>query len=91
MRLNNRVKMPTLILKRAATSRPSGTWYDDDFDVLCNGEIVGRIMKPAAAPVGTPWMWTLAFWEHEDRTPTHGYEPTREAAMAAFAKSWRRG
>jgi hypothetical protein len=25
-----------------------------------------------------------------DRTPTHGYEPTREAAMAAFAKSWRR-
>ena len=28
--------------------------------------------------------------DHEDRTPTHGYEPTREAAMAAFAKSWRR-
>jgi hypothetical protein len=24
------------------------------------------------------------------RTPTHGYEPTREAAMAAFAKSWRK-
>jgi hypothetical protein len=32
----------------------------------------------------------LAFGQHEDRTPTHGYEPTREAAMAAFAKSWRR-
>jgi hypothetical protein len=26
---------------------------------------------------------------HEDRMPTHSYEPTREAAMAAFAKSWR--
>jgi hypothetical protein len=25
-----------------------------------------------------------------DRTPTHGYAATREAAMAAFAKSWRR-
>jgi len=37
-----------------------------------------------------PWMWTLAFGHHEDRTPTHGYERTREAAMAAFAKSWRR-
>jgi hypothetical protein len=24
------------------------------------------------------------------RTLTYGYEPTREAAMAAFAKSWRR-
>jgi hypothetical protein len=23
-------------------------------------------------------------------TPTHGYAETREAAMAAFAKSWRR-
>jgi hypothetical protein len=26
---------------------------------------------------------TLAFGHHEDCTPTHGYEPTREAAMAA--------
>jgi hypothetical protein len=32
-------------------------------------------------------MWTLAFGHHEDRTPTHGSEATREAAMAAFAKS----
>jgi hypothetical protein len=28
--------------------------------------------------------------DHDDHTPTHGYESTREAAMAAFAKSWRR-
>jgi hypothetical protein len=27
---------------------------------------------------------------NEDRTPAHRYEPTREAEMAAFAKSWRR-
>jgi hypothetical protein len=52
--------------------------------------VVGHIMKVHAAPVGSPWMWTLAFWHHEDRTPTHGYEATREAAMAAFGKSWRR-
>jgi hypothetical protein len=32
----------------------------------------------------------LAFGQHEDRTLTHGYEPTRVAAMVAFAKSWRR-
>jgi hypothetical protein len=25
--------------------------------------------------------------DHADRTPTHGYEPTREAAMAAFPKA----
>jgi hypothetical protein len=35
-----------------------------------------------ASPEGTPWMWTLAFGQHEDRTPTHGYAATREAAMA---------
>ena len=70
---------------------PSGEWNDDDFDVLADGVVVGRIMKAAAVPVGMSWMWTLAFGYHEDRTPTHGYEATREAAMAAFAKSWRRG
>jgi hypothetical protein len=52
--------------------------------------MVRRIYKANAAPVGSPWMWTLDFWHHEDRTPTHGYAETREAAMAAFAKSWRR-
>jgi len=36
-------------------------------------------------------MWTLAFGHHEDRTPTHGYEPTRRGCDAAFAKSWRAG
>jgi hypothetical protein len=31
-----------------------------------------------------PWMWTIGFGYHEDRTPTHGYAATRGAAMAAF-------
>jgi hypothetical protein len=32
------------------------------------------------------WMWRLAYGYHEDRTPTHGYAATREAATTAFAK-----
>jgi hypothetical protein len=80
----------SLILKRASASRPSGEWNDDDFDVVADGAVVGRIFKANASPVGASWMWTLAFCHHQDRTRTHGYEPTREAAMAAFAKSWRR-
>jgi hypothetical protein len=52
---------------------------------------VGRIMKAAASPESTPWLWTLAYGQHKNRTPTHGFEVTREAAIAAFAKSWRRG
>ena len=43
-------------------------------------------MKAAVVPVGQPWLWTLAFGQHEDRTPTHGYEPTREAAIAERQK-----
>ena len=79
-----------LILKRASTSRPSGEWDDDDFDVLADGVVVGRIFNSNAGPVGSPWMWTLTFGYHEGRTPMHGYAETREAAMLAFAKSWRR-
>ena len=41
-------------------------------------------------PVGQSWMGTVAFEHHEDCTPTHGYEATREAAMTAVAKGWRR-
>jgi hypothetical protein len=77
-----------LILKRSSASRPSGEWNEDDFDVVADRAVVGRFFKANAAPVGTPWMWTLAFGLHEERTPTHGYEPTRK--IAAFAKSWRR-
>ena len=58
--------------------------------MLADGGVVGRIMKAAAVPVGMSWMWTLAFGQHEDPTPTHGFAATREEAMAAFAKSWRR-
>jgi hypothetical protein len=57
-----------LLLKRAALSRPSGQWSDDDFDVLANGEVVGRIYKANAAPVGSAWMWTLIFEHHQGRT-----------------------
>jgi hypothetical protein len=79
-----------LILKRASPSRSSGHWSDDDFDVLCNGAVVGRIFNANAAPVRSPLMCTLIFPHHEGRSPTHGCAVTREAAMRAFAKSWRR-
>jgi hypothetical protein len=82
--------MTQLVLKRASASRPSGEWGEDDYDVLADGAVVGRIMRAAAAPEGTPWLWTLAYRHHEDCTPTHGYAAAREEAMAVFARSWRR-
>jgi hypothetical protein len=42
-----------------------------------------RIMKVTTAPVDMSWVWMLAFGDHKDRWPTHGYTALREAAMAA--------
>jgi hypothetical protein len=72
-----------LILKRA----PIGD-NQDNYDVLENGKVVGRIFKAQLAPQGRPWMWASGHGGHIERA-VHGYAETREAAMAAFAKSWR--
>jgi hypothetical protein len=49
-------------------------------------------MKAAAVPVGMSWMLTLAFDYHGDRTPTHGYEATREggdgSVRQVMAAAW---
>ena len=79
--------MSSLVLKRASASRQSGEWNDDDFDVLAEGVVVGRIMKVHAAPKGSPWMWTLAFGHHEDRTPTTATRRRARPRWPAFAKS----
>jgi hypothetical protein len=59
------------VLKRAAVSRPSGQWNDDDFDVLADGVVVGRIFKANATPVGDVVDVDAAFGHQEDRMPTH--------------------
>ena len=82
--------MTGLLLRKAQAVR-AGAQGDDDYDVIgTDGIVIGRIFKATTSPAGTPWMWTLAYGDHEDRTPTHGYEATREAAMQAFARSWHR-
>jgi hypothetical protein len=75
--------VPHLILKRSSLAHAGF----DDYDVLCEGKLVGRIYHDRGTDT---WFLGLSYGYHKDRTPTHGYEPTREAAMAAFAKSWRR-
>jgi hypothetical protein len=80
--------MLTLLLRRVPESRP-GADGQDDYDVIgADGLVIGRIFKANRFPNGAPWQWSLAYGHHEDHTPTHGYEPTCEEAMQAFAKSW---
>ena len=75
-----------LILNCAAASR-SGD--DNDYNVLADGLVVGRIFVSPIAPKDAPWFWCLRYGYYWGQTPTHGTAATREAAMAAFAKSWR--
>ena len=46
--------MTNLILKCAAASHLSGEWSEDDYDVLCEGAVVGRVMKAARRRVDAP-------------------------------------
>jgi hypothetical protein len=74
-----------LILKRAAI----GTNVEY-YDVLEDGRVVGCIFLSQAAPVaGRSWKWASGHNGDMERA-AHGYAATRAAAMAAFAKSWRR-
>ena len=84
--------MSWLILKAlGALSRPSGQWRDDDYyDVLENGSwLAASSSSMQSGRKGRPWMWASGH-NGDIRRAVHGYELTREPAMAAFAKSWRR-
>jgi hypothetical protein len=52
--------------------------------------VVGRIFcLDAVGPQGRAWMWASGH-NGDIKRAMYGYEATREAAMAAFAKSRRR-
>jgi hypothetical protein len=63
---------PPLILKRS----PVGD-SQDDYAVLENGVVVGRIFTVPTAPQGRPWMWASGH-NGEIRRAAHGYEPTQK-------------
>jgi hypothetical protein len=73
-----------LLLKRG------GRRGDESYDVIAEGQVVGRIMMFADIASGQTVDVVTRLGQNEDRTPTHGYEPTREAATQAFARSWNR-
>jgi hypothetical protein len=75
---------PQLILKRAL----GPDRMVDDYDVLCEGEVVGHIFK--SGPLTKPWFWGFAYG-HYDRSPTHGYEGTREGCPESYPASPRIG
>jgi hypothetical protein len=70
--------MTSLTLKRAKFSRPDGQWSDEDYDVIADGKVVGRILQEnTSGPPELRWMWSLMA---TPATPglTNGTAATRE-------------
>jgi hypothetical protein len=49
--------MSQLVLKRASASRPSGQWRHEDYDVLADGKVVGRICEDASGNTPPELRW----------------------------------
>ena len=49
--------MSSLTLKRARASRSSGQWQDEDYDVLADGKVIGRIYEDASASMPPELRW----------------------------------
>jgi hypothetical protein len=83
--------MTALILKRASASRPSGQWQDEDYDVLADGKVIGRILEEGSrfGPPELRWGWSLFI---VPATPgvTNGTAATREEAMTKFRTAWEK-
>jgi hypothetical protein len=63
--------MTSLTLKRAAVSRRSGQWQHEDYDVLADGKVIGRILEEGSrfGPPELRWGWLIT--ESDARTPEH--------------------
>ena len=75
--------MNSLILKPTG-SHYGREWSGDDFVVLRDGQVIGRIMLHPQAPKGHRWFWTITSLEKSPSVYNRGYSATREQAMADF-------
>jgi hypothetical protein len=64
----------------------AGEWNDDDFDVLADGVVVGRIFKANAAPVGAPWIWTLV--SRKSRGALRRWSTRKTATQRHASRLW---
>ena len=80
----------TLILKRAKFSRPSGQWQDEDYDVIADGEVVGRILEEGSPfdPPDLRWTWSITSIWPATRGVTNGTAATLDEAKLEFRAAW---
>jgi hypothetical protein len=78
----------TVLIARLMLAAAHHDWSDEriEQELLVGIEAEGQVWRRR------PWIWAkIGHQQRRRQTRGHGYEPTREAAMAALAKSWRGG
>jgi hypothetical protein len=77
-------------LKRVSASRASGIWQDEDYDVLVDGKVVGRIYENASvsAPPDMRWFWSVTAIAPATAGVTNGTAATRVETLAKFRAAW---
>ena len=66
---------------------PARSGTPNEYEVIANAEIIGRIELLGGR--NKPWFWSISLpFRGDRRHPWHGFEATREAAMEAIARSW---
>ena len=80
--------MNSLILKTTRSQYGKPFNDADDYVVLNDGRVIGRIFQQPQAPQGQPWFWTITAREHPPSIHSRGYSATREQAMADFKVQW---
>lgn len=51
--------MLTLLLRPMRAQMPTSDWKDDDYAVLHDEQVIGRIYRISGGPQGNKWRWTL--------------------------------
>src|SRR5436190_19957902 len=81
-----------LILKRVLASRSSRECKDEDYDVLADGKVIGRILEEGSrfGPPELRWGWSIT--EIVPATPgvTNGTAATLDEAKAKFREAWEK-
>jgi hypothetical protein len=74
----------------SAASSPARSWKDEDYDVLADGEVVGRILEEGSRfePPELRWGWSITAIVPASPGVTNGTAATRAEAMAKFRAAW---
>jgi hypothetical protein len=82
--------MTRLTLKRVSASRSSGTWKHEDYDVIADGKVVGRIYEDASAstPPELCSLWSITAIVPAIPNVTNGRAAVLDEAEPKFRANW---